>query len=116
MYRQSLLRKFDMQSKKYDNRRKNTNAYNYRFYNRNIELTGLDLSKEMLDIARNVAKDYPFKTTLVQEDVESVVFNPNSFDTIVSSASLCAYQDPVQVLNHFQKWCKPEGKILLLDH
>src|SRR5699024_11779133 len=72
---------------------------NFPYYNRNIELTGLDFSKEMLDIARNAAKDYPFKTTFIQEDVESVVFNPNSFDTIVSSASLCAYQDPVQVLN-----------------
>src|SRR5699024_12080447 len=107
MDRQSLIRKFDKQAKKYDNRRKNNHAYKYRqrifreaegkvlevsigvglnfpFYNRNIELTGLDFSKEMLDIARNVAIDYSFKKTLIIEDVELVVFYPNIFDTIVS--------------------------------
>ena len=139
MDRQSLIRKFDKQAKKYDERRKNNHAYKFRqrifreaegkvlevsigaglnfpFYNRNIELTGLDFSKEMLNIAQNAAKNYPFKTTLIEEDVESVELSPNSFDTIISSASLCAYQDPIQTLNNFQKWCKPGGKILLLEH
>src|SRR5690625_7446604 len=52
----------------------------------------------------------------IQEDVETVELSPNSFDTIISSASVCAYQDPIHVLNNFQKWCKPEAKILLLEH
>src|SRR5699024_2653362 len=89
---------------------------NFPFYNRNIELIGLDFSKEMLKTARNAAKSYSFQTTFIQEDVESVELSPNSFDTIISSASLCAYQNPIYVLNNFQKWCKPEGKILLLEH
>lgn len=89
---------------------------NFPFYSRDIELTGLDFSHEMLKTAQNAASDYPFKTTLIQEDVETVEFNENSFDTIISSASLCAYQDVVNVLNSFQKWCKPEGKILLMEH
>jgi len=139
MDRQSLIDKFDKQAKKYNIRRKNNHGYRYRqhifqeaegkvlevsigsglnfpFYNRNIELTGIDFSPEMLKSAQNAAKNYPFKTTFIQDDVESVEFSPNSFDTIVSSASLCAYQDPVHVLNKFQKWCKPEGKILMLEH
>jgi len=139
MDRQSLIQKFDKQAKKYNKRRKNNHAYKFRqrifqeaegkvlevsigsglnfpYYNRNIELTGIDFSHEMLKTARNAAKNYPFKTTFIQEDVESVELSANSFDTIVSSGSLCAYQDPIHVLNSFQKWCKPEGKILLLEH
>ncbi|MDQ0178222.1 class I SAM-dependent methyltransferase [Bacillus chungangensis] len=139
MDRQSLIQKFDKQAKKYNKRRKNNHAYKFRqrifqeaegkvlevsigsglnfpYYNRNIELTGIDFSHEMLKTARNAAKNYPFKTTFIQEDVETVELSTNSFDTIISSASLCAYQDPIHVLNNFQKWCKPEGKILLLEH
>lgn len=139
MNRQSLIDKFDKQAKRYNIRRKNNHGYRYRqhifqeaegkvlevsigsglnfpFYNKNIELTGIDFSPEMLKSAQNAAKNYPFKTTFIQDDVESVEFRPNSFDTIVSSASLCAYQDPIHVLNNFQKWCKPEGKILMLEH
>lgn len=139
MDRQSLIKKFDRQAKKYNKRRKNDQAYKFRqrifqdakgkvlevaigsglnfpFYSSDIELTGLDFSHEMLKAAQNAAKDYPFKTTLIQEDVETVDFSENSFDTIVSSASLCAYQEPVSVLNSFQKWCKPEGKILMMEH
>ncbi|MFL1677424.1 class I SAM-dependent methyltransferase [Paenibacillus dendritiformis] len=139
MDRQSLIQKFDKQAKKYSKRRKNKHAYRFRqrifqeaegkvlevsigsglnfpFYNKNIELTGIDFSHEMLKAAQNAAKNYPFKTTFIQEDVESVELSANSFDTIVSSGSLCAYQNPIHVLNNFQKWCRPEGNILLLEH
>ncbi|WP_078552905.1 class I SAM-dependent methyltransferase [Bacillus alkalicellulosilyticus] len=139
MDRQSLIKKFDKQAKKYNKRRKNDQAYKFRqrifkeakgkvlevgigsglnfpFYSSDIELTGLDFSEAMLKSAQNAAKDYPFKTTLIQDDVETIEFNENSFDTIISSGSLCAYQEPVSVLNSFQKWCKPEGRILMLEH
>ncbi|SER03347.1 class I SAM-dependent methyltransferase [Piscibacillus halophilus] len=139
MNRQRLIHKFDKQAKKYDERRNNDFAYKYRkrifqeaegkvlevaigsglnfpFYSRDVKLTGLDFSQEMLKVAQNAAKNFPFEATFMKDDVESIEFNANSFDTIVSSASLCAYQEPVNVLNNFQKWCKPEGKILLLEH
>ncbi|RDW21602.1 class I SAM-dependent methyltransferase [Oceanobacillus chungangensis] len=138
MERKSLVKKFDKQANKSHKRQKNNSAYQFRdrvfqdvegkvlevgvgsglnfpFY-KDVELTGVDFSSEMLKIARNVAKEYPFKATFIQEDVESVKFNENTFDTIVSSGTLCAYQDPVIVLNNFQKWCKPEGKILMMEH
>lgn len=139
MDRQSLMNKFDKQAKKYNRRRKNNHGYKFRqrifqdakgkvlevaigpglnfpFYRKDIELTGLDFSHEMLKEAQAAAKNYPFKTRLLQKDVETVEFPENSFDTIISSASLCAYQEPVNVLNSFQKWCKPEGKILMIEH
>lgn len=139
MDRSAGIKKFDKQAKKYNKRRNNDRARKYRerifkeaegkvlevgigsglnfpFYNKNVELTGLDFSSEMLKVAEDAVKDYAFKTTLVQADVESIDYEEDTFDTIVSSGTLCAYQDPVSVLNKFQKWCKPEGKILMAEH
>ena len=139
MKHKSLIRKFDKQSRKYDKRRNSNHASKFRkrifqeadgyvlevgigpglnfpFYNQDVTLTGLDFSHEMLKVARDAAKNYPFETTFIETDVETVEFNENTFDTIVSSGTLCAYQNPVTTLNNFQRWCKPGGKILLLEH
>lgn len=51
-----------------------------------------------------------------KHDVESLDFEEDTFDTIVSSGSLCGYDDPVHVLNKMNKWCKKDGQILLLEH
>lgn len=132
-------RKFDKQANKYNKLRTHDKTFKYRqkiftdiqgevlevgigvglnfpLYNRDVNLTGVDFSEEMLKRARQAAKEYPFKTTLIQEDVETIDFPENSFDVIVSSGTLCGYQNPLDVLNSFQKWCRPEGKILLLEH
>lgn len=139
MKHESFIRKFDKQSKKYAKRRNNSRASKFRqrifqeaegyvlevgigsglnfpFYNQDVKLTGLDFSHEMLKVAREAAKDYPFETTFIETNVETVEFNENTFDTIVSSGTLCAYQKPVTTLNNFQRWCKPGGNILLLEH
>lgn len=139
MERKSLIKKFDKQANKYNKRRKNDSAHRFRerifqdvegkvlevgigsglnfpFYNKDVELTGVDFSGEMMKVAQLAAKVFPFKATFIKEDVESVKFNESIFDTIVSSTTLCAYQNPVIVLNNFQKWCKPGGKILMMEH
>ena len=43
-------------------------------------------------------------------------FEDNSFDTIVDTFGLCSFDDPVKVLKELQRVCKPNGKILLLEH
>ena len=139
MKHEFLIKKFDKQSNKYAKRRNNNRASKFRqrifqdaeghvlevgigsglnfpFYNQEVKLTGLDFSHDMLKLARDAAKDYPFETTFIKTNVETVEFNENTFDTIVSSGTLCAYQNPVTTLNNFQRWCKPEGRILLLEH
>lgn len=139
MDRKSLIRKFDKQAKNYDARRDKDKTYKFRkrifpeaegsvlevavgsgynfpFYSGVTEVTGVDFSGEMLKAAEAASRNHPFKTTLVQKDVEAAEFDENSFDTIVSSLSFCAYQNPVEILNKFHKWCKPDGKILLMEH
>ena len=43
-------------------------------------------------------------------------FPSNTFDTIVDTFGLCSYNDPVIVLRELSRICKPNGKILLLEH
>ena len=39
-----------------------------------------------------------------------------TFDTVVSSLSTCTFPDPVAALKQMARVCRPEGKVLLLEH
>ena len=43
-------------------------------------------------------------------------FPNDSFDTVVDTFGLCSFDDPVAVLRELQRVCRPNGKILLLEH
>jgi ubiquinone/menaquinone biosynthesis C-methylase UbiE len=91
-------------------------GFNFGFYPPAIELTAIDFSPVLLKIAAERAGQFGLKVNLINADVESLSFPENSFDTIVSVLTLCAYNNPVQVLRNFNTWCKPEGRILLFEH
>lgn len=89
---------------------------NMPYYPKSIELIGVDFSPEMLKKARKAAEQYGIRTELQLADVEELDFEENTFDTIVSSGTLCTYEDPLRMLNQFQRWCKPDGQILMIEH
>jgi len=70
----------------------------------------------MIEKAKEAAADADIKATFITSSVEDLNFETGSFDTIVSTLSLCAYNDPVHLLNLFNRWCKKNGLILLLEH
>jgi ubiquinone/menaquinone biosynthesis C-methylase UbiE len=136
---EKLIRKFDKQARMYEARRKKLTervwrekliscakgrvlevavgaGANFHYYPKGIELTAVDFSPEMLNKARTAAADYGMHAEFQLSDVESLSFPDNSFDTIVSTLSFCGYEDPGKVLDAFQKWCKPDGQILLMEH
>ena len=49
-------------------------------------------------------------------DAGKLPFPDNSYDTIVDTFGLCSFDDPTAVLKELQRVCKPDGKILLLEH
>ncbi|KAL3799422.1 hypothetical protein HJC23_013877 [Cyclotella cryptica] len=53
---------------------------------------------------------------LVADAAKLKKFPDNSFDTVVDTFGLCSFDDPVAVLKELQRVCKPDGKILLLEH
>lgn len=134
-----LVRKFDKQSEMYEVRRKRLTekewrqkliggatgrilevavgaGANFPYYAAGAELTAADFSGGMLDKARIAAIDYGLRPTFIHAEVESLDFADRSFDTIVSTLSFCGYDDPLRVLDLFNRWCKPDGRILLMEH
>jgi SAM-dependent methyltransferase len=43
-------------------------------------------------------------------------YPPRSFDTVIDAFGLCSHEDPVLVLQEASRVCKPDGRILLLEH
>ncbi|TFB13472.1 class I SAM-dependent methyltransferase [Filobacillus milosensis] len=82
----------------------------------NVHITAVDFSSEMLKSAKQTAEHYQLNANFIQEDVEKLHFERDSFECIVSTLSLCSYPNPIDVLNHFNDWCKEGGTILLMEH
>jgi ubiquinone/menaquinone biosynthesis C-methylase UbiE len=81
-----------------------------------IELIAGDISTGMLAIARRKAERLRRPIQRVILDAEALPFVDNSFDTVLSSLSSCTFPDPVLAFREMSRVCKPEGRILLLEH
>jgi ubiquinone/menaquinone biosynthesis C-methylase UbiE len=79
-------------------------------------VTAVDFSGEMLKYARRAAERRNFDCSFIEADLEEIDFPPASFDCIVSTLSLCTYARPERMLRRMNRWCRPGGQILLLEH
>ena len=75
-------------------------------------LTGIDLSPEMLEIAHNKLGK---KADLILGDSENLPFEPESFDMIICTDSFHHYPRPNHVLKGIRKVLKPGGSLLIAD-
>ncbi|MGH7930484.1 MAG: class I SAM-dependent methyltransferase [Candidatus Binatia bacterium] len=89
---------------------------NLAHYPPDSRIIALDLSREMLNVARERAVKLPMKVSFCLADAEALPFANNSFDTVVSSLSTCTFPDPVAALKEIARVCQPQGKVLLLEH
>jgi ubiquinone/menaquinone biosynthesis C-methylase UbiE len=80
------------------------------------DITAVDLSPNMLEVARANANKHTLTVNLVVMDAEHLEFPDGSFDTVVSTLSTCTFPDPVKVLQEMKRVCRPNGLILLLEH
>jgi len=89
---------------------------NFKFYPPSVQVVATDPSERILRQAREHAAVYKVSATFIVQSVEELEFEPQNFDTIVSTLSLCAYQHPEAVVARFSYWCKRGGTVLLLEH
>ncbi|MFT3895271.1 MAG: class I SAM-dependent methyltransferase [Anaerolineales bacterium] len=89
---------------------------NFPFFNSASEITAIDLSERMLDIARQKAVSLNLKIQTQVMDAEKLDFADGSFDTVTSSLSTCTFPDPIQALREMKRVCRAGGLILLLEH
>ena len=89
---------------------------NLRYYPANCQVTAVDVSGEMLNIAQKRAAKLRMDASFLLADAESLPFPDKSFDTVVSSLSTCTFPSPLVALQEMARVCRTEGKILLLEH
>jgi ubiquinone/menaquinone biosynthesis C-methylase UbiE len=77
---------------------------------------GVDLSRGMLDQAARRAREIGRPITLIQMDAERLAFRDASFDTVAISMALCTVPDPERAIQELARVCRPNGKIVLLEH
>lgn len=89
---------------------------NLPYYPKNCNITAIDYSQSMLNIAQQRAHKLGIKVRFMVMDSESLDFPNQSFDTIVSTLSICTFPNPIIVLNEIARVCRKGGIILLLEH
>lgn len=86
-------------------------------YPRNIDITGIDISEEMLDVARKrVEREGLSNVRLELMDCEHTSFEAHSFNLVVIPYVYSVTPDPMQLIREARRVCKPGGTIYLVNH
>jgi ubiquinone/menaquinone biosynthesis C-methylase UbiE len=85
-------------------------------YPADLDLTGVDLSPEMLSRARRRAAELGRRVELCEGDAGRLPFPDASFDTVVCTLALCAVPDREGAIAEIDRVLRPGGQLLLLDH
>lgn len=89
---------------------------NLPYYADEVSLTGIDLSEEMLAIARERAAKLGREVELREADAHELPFDVASFDSVVCTYSLCGIPDPELAVGEMKRVLRPGGRLVLVDH
>lgn len=91
-------------------------ALNLPHYPAEVELLGLDLSAEMLAIARKRAAELGRDIELREGDAHNLPFSDATLDTVVCTYSLCNIPDEALAISEMKRVLRPGGRLILVDH
>jgi ubiquinone/menaquinone biosynthesis C-methylase UbiE len=82
-----------------------------------VEVTGLDLSDVVLELARDHVResDVPLRVQFQKGDAEDMPFEDDTFDLVISSNTLHLTENPIRMFNEIQRVLKPQGPFLISD-
>jgi len=100
---------------------------NLKYYSDNCELTLLDSSEYMVQLAKDKYEEFKFEREQIGKNVPklkevtvgdtlNLEYPENSFDTVVDTYGFGAYHDTERALDELIRVCKPGGQILFLQH
>jgi len=91
---------------------------NQPFYDRQrvTSFAGIDPAGKLLDDARAAAQAKGWEADLRQGAGEDIPYADSSFDTVVSTYTLCSVEDQAQVLSELRRILKPGGRLIYLEH
>jgi len=85
-------------------------------YRADQRVAGIDISGEMLAIARRRATELGRRVELQEGDAHRLPFGDGSFDTVVCTLSLCNIPDTDRALSEMHRVLRPDGRLVLVDH
>ncbi|GAB4237942.1 MAG: class I SAM-dependent methyltransferase [Methyloligellaceae bacterium] len=87
-------------------------------YKPHLEITGIDLSTEMLEKARERVRELGLThvKALREMDAAELEFPDGHFDTVVAMYVLTVVPDPEQVMAELERVCAPGGEVILVNH
>jgi len=85
-------------------------------YPLDVDVTAIDFSPKMLSYAKKFAFKLDFDVKFHLMDVQQLQFPDKSFDTVFGTFVFCSVPDPLAGLRELRRVCKPDGKLLLLEH
>jgi ubiquinone/menaquinone biosynthesis C-methylase UbiE len=88
----------------------------YSQYSQSMQVTGIDLSRRMLEHARNFAQRTGADVELREMDVEHLAFPSGSFDAVLATFVFCSVPNPVAGLREIRRVLRPQGRLFLLEH
>jgi ubiquinone/menaquinone biosynthesis C-methylase UbiE len=91
-------------------------ARNLPFYSEGVELTGIELSPEMLELARRRADELGRPADLRLGDAQALEFADASFDTVTCTLGFCTIPDTTVAAREAFRVLRPSGELLMLEH
>ena len=87
-------------------------------YPRDVRVTGIDVSREMLEKARRrvARRRLGHVDALLEMDAERMTFPEASFDKVVAMYVVSVVERPAKLLEELHRVCRPHGEIYLVNH
>ncbi len=87
-------------------------------YAPHLEVTGIDVSTEMLDKARLKVAERKLShvVRLSEMDARALAFPDGHFDTVVAMHVISVVPEPEKVMAEMARVCRPGGEVLIVGH
>ena len=81
-----------------------------------LDIVGIDISEAMLRRADPRAHRYAGNLKLLHMNAMGLAFPDASFDTVVSSCTMCSVPDPIRAFRELYRVLRPGGSLLMFEH
>ncbi|MGQ9643668.1 MAG: class I SAM-dependent methyltransferase [Ignavibacterium sp.] len=92
-------------------------AINLKFYPDNVKhIIAIDANEGMLKQAKKKIAENKIKVEIIHQSSETLPFEDNSMNAVVSTYTLCSIKDIDSALKEIYRVLKPNGKYYFLEH